>query len=282
VRFDSTDRYITALNPDDSGGVRFSATTPALGVTWRLQPELNIYAAMGHGFETPTSNELAYRGTNVSGLNLGLQPATSRHQEIGLKARLGAFGRLNLAAFTVNTDNEIVVAASSGGRTVYANGGRTERRGVEATLRGDYPLSAQATINTQAALSVLRAVYADSVGSSIIAGNRLPGVPARSLYVAADWRWAPFGLSIGGELRAVDRMFASDSNQDVTSAYAVLNLRLSVTQRTGAWQFKEFVRIDNATDRRYVGSMIANESNGRFYEPAPGRNSLLGVDVRLE
>jgi iron complex outermembrane receptor protein len=77
-------------------------------------------------------------------------------------------------------------------------------------------------------------------------------------------------------------MFASDSNQDVTSAYAVLNLRLSVTQRTGAWQFKEFIRIDNATDRRYVGSVIANESNGRFYEPAPGRNNLLGVDVRLE
>ena len=281
VRFDSTDHYITALNPDDSGGVRFSATTPALGVTWRLQPELNIYAALGKGFETPTSNELAYRGTNSSGLNLGLQPATSRHQEIGLKVRLSAFGRLNLAAFTVNTDNEIVVAASSGGRTVYANGGRTERHGVEATLRGDYPVSHEASVNTQVAFSVLRAVYADSAGS-IVAGNRLPGVPARSLYVAADWRWAPRGLSIGGELRAVDRMFASDSNQDVTSGYAVLNLRLSLMQRSGAWQFKEFVRIDNATNRRYVGSVIANESNGRFYEPAPGRNSLVGVDVRLE
>ena len=29
---------------------------------------------------------------------------------------------------------------------------------------------------------------------------------------------------------------------------------------------------DNLLDRRYAGSVIVNEGNGRFYEPAPGRN----------
>lgn len=33
-----------------------------------------------------------------------------------------------------------------------------------------------------------------------------------------------------------------------------------------------FSRVDNVFDRRYVGSVIVNEGNGRYFEPAPGRN----------
>jgi iron complex outermembrane receptor protein len=34
-------------------------------------------------------------------------------------------------------------------------------------------------------------------------------------------------------------------------------------------------------DRRYAGSVIVNEANGRFFEPAPGRTWLLGLDMLL-
>ncbi|MGH6623765.1 MAG: TonB-denpendent receptor, partial [Burkholderiaceae bacterium] len=30
---------------------------------------------------------------------------------------------------------------------------------------------------------------------------------------------------------------------------------------------------------RYIGSVIVNEANGRYFEPAPGRNWLVGVDL---
>ncbi|MCQ4010748.1 TonB-dependent receptor, partial [Klebsiella pneumoniae] len=32
-------------------------------------------------------------------------------------------------------------------------------------------------------------------------------------------------------------------------------------------------------DREYVGSVIVNESNGRYYEPAPGRNYGIGLNL---
>jgi len=35
--------------------------------------------------------------------------------------------------------------------------------------------------------------------------------------------------------------------------------------------------VDNATNRSYAGSVIANDSNKRFFEPAPGRNWSLGL-----
>jgi iron complex outermembrane receptor protein len=43
------------------------------------------------------------------------------------------------------------------------------------------------------------------------------------------------------------------------------------------WQLAAAVRVDNLTDRRYAGSVIVNEGNGRFYEPAPGRTFTLKV-----
>lgn len=42
------------------------------------------------------------------------------------------------------------------------------------------------------------------------------------------------------------------------------------------------MRIDNVTNRRYAGSVVVNDANLRFYEPAPGRNYVLGLQARLE
>jgi iron complex outermembrane receptor protein len=39
------------------------------------------------------------------------------------------------------------------------------------------------------------------------------------------------------------------------------------------------VRVDNIADRDYIGSVIVNEGNSRFFEPAPGRTWLLGVSA---
>ncbi|WP_251361588.1 TonB-dependent receptor, partial [Escherichia coli] len=39
------------------------------------------------------------------------------------------------------------------------------------------------------------------------------------------------------------------------------------------------VNVNNLFDREYVGSVIVNESNGRYYEPAPGRNYGIGLNL---
>ena len=43
------------------------------------------------------------------------------------------------------------------------------------------------------------------------------------------------------------------------------------------WDLSTIARIDNVFDRRYAGSVIVNEGNGRFFEPAPGRGWVLKV-----
>jgi iron complex outermembrane receptor protein len=38
-----------------------------------------------------------------------------------------------------------------------------------------------------------------------------------------------------------------------------------------------FVRVDNVLDRRTIGSVIVNDANGRYFEPAPGRGGWIGL-----
>ena len=39
-----------------------------------------------------------------------------------------------------------------------------------------------------------------------------------------------------------------------------------------------FLAVDNLGDRTYAGSVIVNEANRRYYEPAPGRGVTVGVE----
>jgi iron complex outermembrane receptor protein len=39
------------------------------------------------------------------------------------------------------------------------------------------------------------------------------------------------------------------------------------------------VHLENATDRAYVGSVIVNEANRRWFEPSPGRSWYAGVSA---
>jgi iron complex outermembrane receptor protein len=41
--------------------------------------------------------------------------------------------------------------------------------------------------------------------------------------------------------------------------------------------WRAFARLNNVTDRNYAGSVIVGDTNGRFFEPAPGRNWFAGV-----
>jgi iron complex outermembrane receptor protein len=62
----------------------------------------------------------------------------------------------------------------------------------------------------------------------------------------------------------------------------VVNAVAGLEQQGGRWRLTEYVRVDNLGDRNYVGSVIVNDANGRFYEPAPGRNFTVGVQASVQ
>lgn len=133
VNFRSDDHYIQAGNQDDSGSLRYRKALPMAALRYQATEDLNLYATVGRGFETPTFNELSYRSDGLAGLNLALQPSVNTSVEIGAKARLGN-SLLTAALFQTRTQDEIVAADSLGGRSTFRNAGRTLRKGFELSL----------------------------------------------------------------------------------------------------------------------------------------------------
>ena len=269
------DRYLQ--NGNDGGAVNYRHTTPVLGVLYKASPVLNLYASAARGFESPTLNELFYSGVGA-GFNFRLQPSTSTHLEAGVKAYLGADTRINAALFQAKTRDELVVDIAGGGRTSYRNASKTVRQGAEVSV--DSKLGAGFT--ARAAVTALRAVYEEGFGS-VPVGSRLPGVPRASLFAELAWKNASGKLEAALDTLANTKVYADDANADIPApGYAVLGARVQASQQWGGWQVKEFARLNNLGDRRYVGSVIVGDANKRYYEAAPGRNWLLGLGAQYK
>ncbi len=274
VWFDSNDYYITPGNGDDSGDASYHKWLPAGSLKYALTDAWNVYLSAGRGFETPTINELSYRSDNQSGLNFGLKPSTNDTVEIGSKTRIGN-GLFTAALFQTNTDNEIVVDSSSGGRTSYKNAGKTRRQGMELGLDQQFGESWR----LKAAWTWLDATYRTNVcDDASCNGNRIPGI-ARNMGYASFGYQPEQGWYAGSDIRYMSDIMANDENTAKAPSWTVVGLTTGYKWSYGRMDMDLFGRIDNLFDREYVGSVIVNESNGRYYEPAPGRNYSIGLNL---
>ncbi len=281
VEIDIDDNFITADNGDDSGRRRFEQATPSLSLGYAFSPTLNGYISVGKAFETPTQGELAYAPGGGSGSNLNLDPATSTQYELGLKTLLSERVRINAALFQIDTDDEIVVFANQNGRTSYQNAGRTQRRGFELGLDSQLGEHWSAYL----AYTYLSATYASGFNAgnlSIEEGNDLPGVPRTTLYGEVNWR-PQDGISTALEAQYRSQVYTEDTNTaKAAPSYAVFHWRARLEQHSGPWTFHQTLRLDNLLDRQYVGSVIVGDSNGRYYEAAPGRSWYAGAGLEFQ
>ncbi len=285
IRFRSRDRYVAAGNPDDSGEVRYRATSPVAGAGWKFSPGWHWFAAWGRGFETPTFNELAYRNDGGSGPHFALRPARTRSVETGLKFRKDDI-HSELVLFRADTHDELTVATSSGGRTTFQNAGDARRRGVEWSAR--FPLSSR--WRGEVALTWMDAAFRDDFlacagtpctvpNVPVAAGTRIPGVPRTSAHAALQW-----GNDAGWHARLqaqhVGAVQVNTIDDERASAYTVFGASTGYGFRRDDGNGRVFLAIGNLFDRRHAGSVIVNEGNRRYYEPALGRNVTVGFEWR--
>ncbi|MGI8560562.1 MAG: TonB-dependent receptor domain-containing protein, partial [Luteimonas sp.] len=109
----------------------------------------------------------------------------------------------------------------------------------------------------------------------IEAGKRIPGIPRADGFAELSWRDAGDRVRIAAEVRVSDSVATDDGNTDAAPGYARFALR-GQWRPSGAPGWRAFARIDNLFDRDYIGSVIVNDRNGRFFEPGAGRNFTVG------
>jgi iron complex outermembrane receptor protein len=263
---------------DSSGKLAYEKTTPVVGAVWKINPMLNIYANYGKGFETPNLIEIGFNDASAgTGPNLNLTPSQSDNYEIGAKAFANSNTRISTAIFKTNTDKEIVVQ-SSGAYTTYQNAGKTKRQGIEASIDSQLPNN----FAIYGAYTFLDAKFDSSfssAGVTVNAGNNIPGTYRQQIYGEASWKYPELGFYTAVETRYNSKVFVNDRNTDYADNYTVVNLRAGFQQSVSNWKFNEFLRVENITDKDYIGSIRVNDTNSRFFEPAVGRNWMVGVNA---
>ena len=280
VRLAVADQFIALPgNPDDSGERTWRHTSPVLGLVWSASDALNLYANLGRGFETPTLAESAY-SVGSTGPNMALQASRSLQAEVGLKWR-GTGYQLDAAWFDARSRDEIVPAATVNGRSIYQNADRVRRRGLEMAWSGT-----TGAWRPQLSYTFLDAFfaspYADAAGQAIDTGNRLPGTARHTARLAfvhhpdSAWQW-------GADLNLSGKVFVNDRNTEAAPGFAVAGLHASHTLRNqGSTRWQIWARLDNLFDRNYAGSLVVNDGNGRFFEPAAGRRWMVGLRAKFD
>jgi iron complex outermembrane receptor protein len=281
----TSDAYLA--NGDDSGRLHHDYTNPVAALQWRPDASLNVYVSAGRGFESPTLTELAYRPDGSAGFNTALRPQRSRQVEVGVKWRAPALGlAADLAVFRASTRDEIGVQTNTGGRSTFQNVGATRRDGAELAARWQLARAWRVLV----ALTLLDATYRDGFlacagtpcaapSVPVPAGNRIAGTTNKAGYAELAWRpW--HGTEFAAEVRAVGSVPVNDVNSDFAPSATTLALRVLHTLTLPVGRLELLARLDNATDRRWAGSVIVNDGNQRWFEPAAPRSWLVGAHWR--
>ena len=286
VHFKTEDHYTIGENGDNSGKTTYEKLLPSVALSWKIIPDAMVYASYAQGFETPTFTEMAYP-TNDSNETLGLKAAESETYELGLKSA-NRFGDMTLAAFQTQTKNDIVSAGNDNGRSTFRNADKTLRKGLELSWSKDLwrDLTAQASYSYIDATfdADIPAILNDEeeiVVSRVASGNYIPGIAKNQAFLGLGWK-PENGLNAGLDVRYSDRIYVNDINSQYAPSYTIAGANVGYHWNMKDWSVKTFARVDNLFDKDYSGSVIVNESSrpeGRYYEPAEGRNWSAGLSI---
>lgn len=277
MQFNVDDYFIIpSKNADDSGEKNFNHLAKTLATRYQINDQWVIHAAIGNGFETPTLTEAAYT-TGDKGFNQTLDAAHNQQQELGVDYRFKRLD-LSLTSYRIKTIDEIVVDQSLNGRTSYLNTGATQRKGVEFSGRYEW----SPVINTRFSANYIDAEYTQGQWSD----SKLPGIARVIEYLQCNAR--PFSndyLNVGVSLLHRSPIATNDDNHVKAPAYTTVDISLSGSlplseKKSTEWSSDWWVKWANVTNEKYVGSVIVNQTNGRAFEPAPGRNLSIGLTMK--
>lgn len=276
VHYKSEDNYLS--NGDDSGKTDYDKVLPSVALSWQILPELMAYVSYAKGFETPTFTEMAYRPDGQSGFNFDLTASTSDTYETGLKSQ-NQLGDFTLAVFQTKTKDDIVSAGNSNGRSTFRNADKTLREGVEFAWNKKLWRDLIAT----ASYSYLDATFDADIPAlgniaQVSSGNAIPGIAKNQAYASLAWQ-PSHGLYGGVDVQYMDKVYVNDTNSDAAPSYSVTSANVGYAWVMGDWKVNSFARVDNLFDKKYAGSVIVNDGNSRYFEPADGRNWSAGLRV---
>ncbi len=226
LRGDAYDWDVDALRAANSGDGNDSQLSPSLNLAYRLSDSLESYASWGRGFH---SNDV--RGATISTDPASGDPtdtvdaiARSEGAELGIRWERGQRVNVNVVAFWLELDSELVYVGDAG--TTEANDA-TQRTGVE--LSGFWQATDWLTLN--AAYTRTDAKFKADQGG----GRDIPGAVEDTFTLGANANWNN-GLNINMRLRYLGDAPLEETGQVRSQSSWLLNA--GAAYRRGATEFR--------------------------------------------
>ena len=280
VVFDVDDRFL-GDSLDNSGRRVMSAWSGHLGISLTGSPAFIPYVNVATSFETPTTTELVNQPGGTGGFNDQLEPQRAVNYEMGFRGRVGGAVDYSAALFLARIEDALIPFSEVGGRSFFTNAGRLHNDGLELGIRiSTAPAWELSAAYTFARYEFDRYRIIAGTTADTLDGNRLAGVPRHHLRVLL--RANPLRrLRLELEQQVSSGLFADDANTIEVEGWGtgITTFRGSWNVESGTLHLLPFFGINNLFDRSYVSSVTVNGFGGRVFEPGPGRNAYLGLEI---
>jgi iron complex outermembrane receptor protein len=196
--------------------------------------------------------------------------------------------------YQIDTNDEIVVLSNDKGRNSFQNAPSTSRTGWEIAASTQFSEHISASISTSAIDAKFSQKF-DTSGAlgkplTVSSGNKIPGIPDSSTFAEISWssealapkNKPPLGTRVALEWRQAGKIFYDDANTSPpVEGYNVFNLALSQRWAWDQGLVTLYGRVNNISDVRYVGSVIVNQRDSQFFEPAMPQNWVVGLSLSM-
>jgi len=256
--------------------------SPRAGLTFRLVPDVAVYASYNEGFEAPILDQLrnspARDGEFVA--NHSVQPIDVHAFEVGARGQIGSRATFEASAYRQRTKNLIVsqsflrLPPLIGQFPAFVNAGKVDQNGVEfgATLRP------RTGMRIAGSYTFSDFTYRDFVtGGQSFSGHTVPGVPQHNVFGEVSYLTG-HGVSMTFDIQRVGRFFVNDLNTASNEPYLIANLRAGYDLRLRRdFKLSPWIGVMNLRDKVYVAQTQPNAAAGRYFNPLPGLTVLAGV-----
>lgn len=272
------------------GSHSYRRFNPKVGFTYTLDAAVGLFGGYSESMRAPTSIELSCANPDSpcalpTGFNgdPGLKAVTAHTFELGARGVLGGRLRWNAAVYDSRLQDDIEFIATSATFGYFTNVGDTERRGVELGAKTQLGrLSLAADYGYVDAL--YRSPFTTVAGESVVSGDRIPGVPAHTFKLRADYKMSD-AFRIGAGLIATGAQYAhgDEDNHDPAGkvpGYAVVDL--DAQYRIGR-ALTLSLNVDNLLNQPYATyglsgmTSIYSLKTQAFRTPAAPRGAWLKV-----
>ena len=273
-----------------AGSHHYHRFNPALGFNYDVGRGQGIFGSYSESMRAPTSIELSCADPNSpcslpTGFNgdPDLKAVVAKTIEFGGRGKLGKSTYWSASVYDSRLSNDIQFIATSSTYGYFANVGKTERRGIElgaSTKIDKWSLSA----NFGYVDAIYRSAFTTASGQHVVSGNKIPGIPAKTLKLGASYAFSP-SLSMGGNVILVSKQIAhgNESNADpngVVAGYGLVNLNVHY-KPTKHLEISAY--ISNLFNKRYSTyglsgtRSIYSLATQQFMTPAPPRAIWIGL-----